>query len=363
MTSQRKKKLLILTNCIPEYRISVYNLLAESFELTVGHYGKEIISVGLKFKQIILIPKKCGPFITLKKNVSKIALNYDAVIAMGDLHVLPYMKLGFSKRRPFSLTYWTIGVSAFYNKRFDEDRRFDKIRFRLMNNADSLVFYSDYPISRYTEDGKIKRDKLFVANNTVEIAQKIIIPSFKKYFLFVGTLYKAKGIFELLEAYREAEITNNAIQPLIIIGEGPELLNIERWIIEQDLSDKIVLKGAIFDQNILAEIYRDAIACISPGQAGLTVLNAMAYGVPFVTTQNAITGGEIFNIINGINGIIYQGKSEQLCQILLEFSCNQNKVYSLSVNAQEYYFKNRTVSIMVQGLKDAINYALSIRTE
>lgn len=353
----QKLRLLSLTNSLMEYRIPVYNLLSESFDLTVAHYGKTINKDRIKFKQILLTKSKRGPFIIIKENVGKIASQFDAVISEGDFHIISFLKLAFIINRKFSLSFWTIGVSASYKKHFDEDRRLDRLRFYLMNKAESIVFYSNYPINRYVNDGGVKRNKLFVANNTVEINHKYEIPRIKKHFLFVGTLYKEKKILDLLEAYLIAYMQDPSIQPLIIIGEGDERERIENWIHEHGLKAKIILKGAIFNQDILRENYLDAIACISPGQAGLTVLNSMAYGVPFITTENAITGGEIFNIINNVNGIIYTESINQLSKILHDLSTDSDKVYNLSVYSQEYYFNKRTMSIMVKGLSDAVMFA------
>lgn len=93
----------------------------------------------------------------------------------------------------------------------------------------------------------------------------------------MGTLYKAKKIYDLLEAYQNAYQKNNNIQPLIIIGDGVERSNIDKWVEQNNLIDKITLTGAIFDQNLLKDYYQDAIVCISPRQAGLTVMNSMAW--------------------------------------------------------------------------------------
>ncbi|NMH89328.1 glycosyltransferase [Flavivirga algicola] len=354
---QEKKKLLILTNCILEYRLPVYNLLAEQFQVTVAHYGKIVNEEKTKFKEVILTPKTRGPFIFFKENIKKLAIQYDAVIALGDLHIWPFWSLGFIRNRSFSLTFWSIGVSASYSKRFDSDKKWDFFRFKLMNKADSIVFYTDYPIRRYVEDGAINRTKLFVAHNTVQVDHKIDLLDVKKHFLFVGTLYKAKKILDLLDAYLLAYKQNPSIEPLVVIGDGEEKDNIKSWVKKHQLTEKIILKGAIFNQDVLMEYYRRAIALISPGQAGLTVLNAFAYGVPFVTTENAITGGEIFNIINNINGIIYKEDVKKLSEIILDLSSNPKKALLLSKNAQEYYFSKRTMSIMVDGLKKAVDYA------
>lgn len=360
---KRKYRVLSLTNVILEYRIPVYNNLSDYFDVTIAHHGTPICDDIVKFHQIILTPKKIGPFTIFKENIEQLAKQYDAVVALGDLHYLSFIKLGFLINRTFSLSYWSIGVSASNKKHFDQDRKLDWIRFKLMNNADSIIFYTSYPISRYVKDGNVDENKLFVANNTVEVTERIEIPLVKNHFLFVGTLYKAKKIFDLLEAYKDAYSKNNHIKPLIIIGDGEEFKNIVDWIENNNLDSKITLTGAIFNQNELKRYYINAIACISPGQAGLTVLNSMAYGVPFITTKNAITGGEIFNITNQVNGIIYDNNSSVLTNLIIEFSSNNEKIYDLSSNAQDYYFSKRTMKIMVDGIINAINYALSKRSK
>ena len=356
--STNKLKVLSLTNVVLEYRIPVYNQLAEFFDVTVAHYGRKVSSDKVKFRQIILSPRKRGPFTFFKENLVTLASDFDAVIALGDLRMLSFLKLGFIRKRKYALIYWNIGVSASYNKRYDEDRSLDFFRFNLLNRADSIVFYTEYPVKRYVKDGGVQREKLFVANNTVEVTERIEIPFEKKYFLFVGTLYKVKKIYDLLEAYQKAYENEKNIQNLVIIGDGVEKDNVIKFIKEHQLEHKVLLKGAIFDQEVLKAFYREAIALISPGQAGLTVLNAFAYGVPFVTTKTAITGGEIFNIKDGWNGLLYEENMVNLTNIILDLANNSEKVHKMSVNAQNYYFDHRTVDKMVEGLAEAVIYAI-----
>ncbi|GHT33574.1 glycosyl transferase [Bacteroidia bacterium] len=339
------------------YGIPVNNLLVQNYDLTLAHYGEKLIGDDILFKQIILTPKKIGPFIYFKENIYKLCQKFDAVIVLSDLHILPYITLGLFSKRKFALTYYGIGVSASYNKKFDIDKRSDLIRFNLMKRADSNVFYSEYPIQRYVDAG-IKRDSLFVAHNTIQITDKIEISHNKESFLFVGTLYKEKKIYDLLNAYYITYKKDKNLKSLIIIGNGTEKSNIEKWISESGIAHKIFLKGAIYDSTLLKSFYSDAIACISPGQAGLSVLSCFAYGVPFITTFDAITGGELFNIKNGVNGYLYSGEVSELADILILLNNDKEKVYELSKNAQEYYFNNRTLDMMVKGLSDAVNYAL-----
>ena len=336
-------------------------MLSEHYNLTVAHYGKKIEDENITFNQIILTQKKIGPFTYFKDDIYELAQEYDAVLALGDLSVLPYILLGFRKNRNFALTFWGIGVSASYTKKFDADRKLDLIRFRIMDKADSLVFYSDYPINRYLDHG-VKREKLFVAQNTVFISERIKIPLKKSHFLFVGSLYKEKKIYELLNAYLLVFKKNEKIAPLVIVGDGEERQNIENWIQINQLQDNITLKGALYDSIILKEIYKYAIASISPGQAGLSVLSSMAYGVPFVTTHDAITGGERFNIKHDYNGLLYDGNIENLSKFIEILSFDDEKTQKMSKNAQNYYFDHRTMDKMIDDLRKVIDYAIKVNS-
>ena len=69
--------------------------------------------------------------------------------------------------------------------------------------------------------------------------------------------------------------------------------------------------------------YKFAYCSISYGQAGLSVLQAFAFGVPFLTTENAISGGEKHNIENGKNGFLVKGK-KNFKKILIKFLTDQS---------------------------------------
>lgn len=348
-------KVIILYNNLYHYRIPVWNELGKRCDLTVTYTngsGEVPAGVQCNFKILHLPAKRVLGRITIHRdNIRRLVKDYDAIIAYGDIAWLKFSTLPWFSRN--KVVFHTIGVSASYSKGYDQHKGWDKIRNFFYKRASALAFYTDYPIKKYVALG-IPREKLFVAPNTVAVSP--IESSVKKdSILVIGTLYREKGLQLLLDAY--SELKGKCTLPILnIIGKGPDYELIKQWIEENEMRDIVFLKGAIFDINEKAKYFATALACISPKQAGLTVLESMGYGVPFVTTKNAITGGELQNVHNGIDGVVMEEDS-QLSEIVMDISANPDKYIAMGVTAKKYYDENRTPKHMADGLWDAIQYA------
>lgn len=348
------KKILIIQPQLKHYRIPIFNRLAQNYYVTVLHSGAILKNDNIKFGQCVTKIKRRGPFFYLRINLYKLCNKFDVIISEGNIRHIDRNILIVNPFRKFKWINWSIGVSADYDKPYDSDTKYDFIRFFLSKKSNANVFYSEYPKSKYLKAG-VEEKKIFIANNTMEVFYNENETYSKNKILFVGTLYKQKKIYELLKAYKD--VYNEIKLPLTIIGDGDEYDNIKQWIASNNLNDKIILTGAIFDPRKLEKHFRESIACISPGQAGLSVLTSMGFGVPFVTKKSAITGGEIFNINHNVNGLIYNSDNE-LCDILRDIGLNRNKFLEMGKNAKEFYDSFRTPDQMAEDLLSAINYAL-----
>lgn len=349
-------KVLILYNYLFKYRIPIFRLLAEKCDLTVAYCLGPDTKEDLNFKVRRFEPVyKKGRFVIPKENVYSYCKEFDVVIAYADIAWLKYSTLPWHRSRNFKVVFWAIGVSASYDKGFDCKKSWDKVRDFFYKKADAIIYYSEYPIRKNLKRGYDK-EKMFVAPNTVSVLnsdEKIE----KDSILFIGTLYRQKGLDCLLEAYKAAYIQKSDIPTLNIVGGGNEAESIKEWIASNNLQDKIIMCGPIYDESIKCRYFRRAYACISPSQAGLSVLESMGYGVPFITSENAITGGEIFNIEDGKNGILMKPGTE-LSSIIMDVSKNPDKYVQMGVSAREHYNKYRKPSDMVNGLHSAITFTL-----
>jgi len=349
-------RVLLLNPLIPDYRIPIFNLLGEKVDLTVVHSGKPRTEQNLQFKQKILPIKHIGPFSFYPINLHKLCNQYDVVISEGNIRYLDRNLLIINPFRKYKWISWGIGVSASYNKKFDQDKRLDFIRHFIFKRAEAQVFYSDYPLKKYVNAG-FKPESLFVANNTT-LVNYHENKKFKKHkLLFVGTLYKQKKIYQLLGAYLQYSKLSTNCLPLEIIGDGEEYENISKWIQSNQLNEKIILLGSIFNHEILERHFRESFACISPGQAGLSVLTSMGYGTPYISKIDAITGGEIYNIKDGVNGVIYN-KEDELINIIQEIEINPAKYIKMGKNARNHYLQHRLPDQMVDSIFRACKYVV-----
>jgi glycosyltransferase involved in cell wall biosynthesis len=238
----RFTKVLILQDRLSSYNVPLYNLLAKKFDLTVSSVFLDKVDQVLDFKFNKIDKKSIGPFNLIKNNFYQYCNTFDVVIFSPDLHYPSFCILPFLRHK-YKTIAWTIGIRASYTKRYDvnKPKKFlDKIYGAILKKSDALIFYMNEPKKYWVSE--ITSKKIFVAHNTVQVLN-IQNHNFKKEsrILFVGTLYKEKKIYELLDAFVQAKklYPNDLI--LDIIGDGHEYENIKFFINNNNLNNSIFL--------------------------------------------------------------------------------------------------------------------------
>ena len=363
MRKNDSKKVLLLQETLVPYRFPIYNIIAKYFQFTVAYInkGKGVENLSANFQLLPLQTYTLNGVYWIK-NLFSLCNQFDAVITLPHLRCINFCLVPFYFPKKYRALTWSIGVRASYFRAFAINDRMswsDRIYERIMRKADANIFYTSAPIEKWEKRG-FDTNTFFVAHNTVKVLPISLSQIDKRYFLFVGTLYKQKGVDVLIDAYNNAFLNSSMTDfpQLLIVGSGNEEQILKHKVNELNLEHQIKFLGAIYEERELATLFSQSIICISPNQAGLSVLKSMGYGVPYVTQKNAITGGEILNIENGINGIIYDDVSE-LSQILQDASNNRDKYISMGNEAYHYYHTQATPQIMANGVIDAVNYVIN----
>ena len=339
-----KKNVLIIQQIIPHYRIPIFNKLTESINLTIAAESFDNPDkYKFEHKRIVLI--QIGPFVRIKDFSALKLGSYDAVIFLFNIRFINLWQTLLNFFRSYKLIVWGIGVSS--EEGFDKNHRFDGIRFLAAKLTDALLFYSNYPLDIYAKKGGIKTSKMFVAQNTLALESKLFKDD-KKYFLFVGTLKKYKKLDKLIQVYSLARKNDPNLADLHIIGDGDYKNQLVKQINILGLTEKVVLHGSITDTVKLESYYKKAIASVSPAQAGLSVLQSLSMGVPFITNFDSITGGERLNIINDYNGYLVKS-DEELIEKLCFLSNDRDHALKLGENAYYYFINECSVDKMVAG--------------
>jgi glycosyltransferase involved in cell wall biosynthesis len=158
----------------------------------------------------------------------------------------------------------------------------------------------------------IPEDKISTVHNFVEVSD--ITPSFKmgNYLLYFGRLYRAKGIFTLVEAAMPLKHV-----PLYIVGDGEAMPELQRML-EENECEHIHLLG--FKQgDELRELIQNCIGMVLPSElyenCPMSILEAYAYGKPAI---GADIGGIPELIVDGVDGFLFPpGRQEALRERLL----------------------------------------------
>lgn len=144
-------------------------------------------------------------------------------------------------------------------------------------------------------------------------ARKITnIPDGLKVILYSGKYISKKRPLDLLKAFKQ--ISGETASMLVMVGEGECREEMQEYIQQQQLENKVRLTGFI-NQSLIPYYYRSAdifVMCSGLGETwGLSVNEAMNFGLPVIVSD---TCGSAYDLVeNGNNGAIFEtGNIKQL---------------------------------------------------
>ena len=344
----QKPKVLILYNYILHYRKPFFNQLAKKYEVTVLHSGKPSVTEEDDYSEIITPVKKLGPFM-LQSGVFKEVFDdkYDIIISLFDvrwINILLYLLIKKSSQQHILWGAW-----------ITNSRIANHARAFFMKRADASVFYTYEALADFLDYGMAEQT-MYVGNNTFDVGSRI--KSFespvKNRILFVGSLNKRKQNEVLLKAFANIKSQIPPGTLLTFIGEGSESESLRALTQQLELGPEVEFIGKINDPEQLKPYYQEAIVSVSFGQAGLSVLQSLGYGVPFLTKHNAISGGEKSNIKNNVNSVFCDDNQQSLEASLIKLCNDIDYARALGEAAFHYYSRYCTIENMTQGFLDAM---------
>lgn len=231
----------------------------------------------------------------------------------------------------------------------------NKLRLFFLKKSQSSLFYTHKSRLDFVYLGLDKK-KTFVANNTFHVKNRLKSFQAKNKFrlLNVGSLNFRKRNDLLIIAF--ANIIDKIPKKILLtfIGSGDEKQKLVNLVNKYKLEKRVQFIDEIEDLKELSYYYLESLCSLSFGQAGLSILQSFGFGVPYLTKINAISGGELYNIVDGYNGFLSKDCIESFQNKIILLCNNVCLSKELGQNAFNYYSEYCTIENMCQGFVDAI---------
>jgi len=201
--------------------------------------------------------------------------------------ILIYCRL-FNKKAAI----WTHGL---YKEMKGITKLFNITFYKLSNY---VFLYGNYSKNKMINLG-FSPSKLLVIYNSLDYEKQIEIrnelnsnnifinhfENNKPVFLYIGRIQKIKKLDMVIYALEKLKNTEFEFN-FAIIGEDKEGVGLEKLVFEKKVEKNIWFHGACYDEKIIGNLIFNAVACISPGNIGLTAMHSMVYGTPAITHNN-----------------------------------------------------------------------------
>jgi glycosyltransferase involved in cell wall biosynthesis len=105
--------------------------------------------------------------------------------------------------------------------------------------------------------------------------------------LFIGRIIAKYELPLLFTALRLLHDQDPVGAPgLVLIGDGPARKDCEALVRQLGLDAMVTWAGAVYDHDQLQFLLKGVDLCVIPARAGLSVVHAMAFGIPVVTDRD-----------------------------------------------------------------------------
>ncbi len=251
-----------------------------------------------------------------------------------------------------------------------------KIRRWMSTKADGVIFYNHTVRDRSVSEGWLADERAFVALNALDqtpiqsardawLAEPAKLDAFKREhglgdgpnIIFVSRLLPENRADLMVDA--AARLKDDLPRSkFIIVGSGEAEDDLRAKAKALGVADRVVMPGAIWGEDAIAPWYLSSHAFVYPANIGLSILHAMGYGVPVITSDRTETQNpEIEALRDGENGRLYPHlDADALARTIREVVSDESARSKMAAAAHETATRRFTVQRMADGFEQAIRY-------
>ncbi|MHA1335558.1 MAG: glycosyltransferase [Promethearchaeota archaeon] len=207
--------------------------------------------------------------------------------------------------------------------------------------------------------GKLPKNSIQTIPNGIEVSKykKLLNVDYKKdiginkddiVLISIGRLISLKGFDILIEAF--SQIYNKSHLKLLIVGDGQHKNFLNNLINRKNLSESIKLLGFRNDIPQLLNLADCFILCSKSEGLSVSILEAMASGLPIIATN---VGGNSELVKDGINGyLIEPNNSHILANKIMDLINDYDKLKKFGRASLYFVKKNYSLDRMVERYVD-----------
>lgn len=208
--------------------------------------------------------------------------------------------------------------------------------YERLHTYDKIDFYicpSDFYKKQFAASGITKSPVVHWVNFLPYETEYKISENVKDYFLYFGRISVEKGIMSLVKAFEKGNFSNQ----LFLVGDGPLKNELEQYVAEHNLKEKIIFTGFQSGSN-LKKYVSEAKCVILPSEwyenGPYSILEALASGKPAIVSNY---GGLPEIVTEGITGFICEPNNpDSLCECMKKMNSLSDEEYQkMSVAALE----------------------------
>jgi glycosyltransferase involved in cell wall biosynthesis len=341
-----RSKLAIITEIIAPYRIPVFNALAKRSEVDLhviflsendpGLRQWHVYKNEIEFEYEVLPAWRwrfAGFNILINRGVTTALRRFapDVILCGGYNYFASWQAAYWARARKVPLILWTESTASDARARH---RLIEYLKTHFLHLCQSFVV-PGIASANYLRELGISQDRIFIAPNAIDngryahlaeearkkesqVRAKLSLPA--RYFLYVGRLIKAKGVFDLLEAYSQMDAVIRSAVGLVLVGDGADRDELMRTAVRIKTGN-IQFAGFI-QRDELAQFYTFAEGLVFPTHSdtwGLVVNEAMSCGLPVIVADVAGCTADL--VQDGWNGfVVPPGKTVKFAAMMTQLA-------------------------------------------
>jgi glycosyltransferase involved in cell wall biosynthesis len=254
-------------------------------------------------------------------------------------HLWPAKLACLIKKKPFVVTWHEVWGKNYWKEYMGKKGILgywiEKLASKL---PDKIIAVSEHTKEKLINELNVNSKKITVIPNAINIKEIDKIKQSKETsdVIFAGRLINHKNVDVLINAMSIGSLKD---KKLIIIGDGPEMQNLELLTKQLNLAKNVVFKGFVEKTEEVISLMKSSKVFVLPSTRegfGISVIEANACGIPVITVNHKDNASR-FLIQESKNGFVTSLDKKDIADTITEAIKQHSKMSAKCLSSAKQY--------------------------